>query len=185
MTNRAVAIRYAKVLFNLDYNEDRTKDNFEKRLEDFKVILPIFKENPKLLQFMKSPQISLADKTKVLNEVLKSKTDHTFLNYLSYLVEKRSLDHLSIIEREYRRLVDDLLEIWEVDVITAVPLDAGSEARLKEKIENEFQRKVILNKEVDPSIIGGTILIMENKMLDWSIAGRLKKMKENLILTEV
>lgn len=185
MTHRSIATRYAKVLFNLDFNIDRKQDYFERRIDDFKNIVPIFKGNPKLLQFFKSPQIDLAEKTKVLGDILKGKIDHTFMNFLSYLVEKRALDELNFIEREYRRLVDDLLEIWEVDVVTAVPLDDKSEAKLKEKIENEFQRKVILYKDVDPSIIGGVILVMQNKMLDWSLAGRLKKLKENLILTEV
>ncbi len=181
MTIRSAAARYAKVLFNLD----KTKGNFEERIEDFKEIVTILKGNPKLLQFLKSPQILLAEKRKVFEKVLKGTIDNTFINYLSYLVEKSALDYLSNIEREYRRLVDALLEIWEVDVVTAVPLDEKSELKLKEKLEKEFQRKVILYKDVDPSIIGGVTLVIENKMVDWSIAGRLKKIKENLISTEV
>lgn len=181
MIGRAISPRYAKVLFDLDC----IKSSLEQRLEDFESILNIFTDNPKLVKFLKSPQVVLNDKKKLVKNSLKGHFDETFMNFLFYLIQKKRLIHLGSIAHEYRLLVNEYLERWEADIVTAVPMDIESETKLVEKLEKIFHKKINLNKKIDPKIIGGAVLVISNEMLDWSVTGRLRKLKENLIAIQV
>lgn len=181
MIDYAISPRYAKVLFDLDC----AKGNSDRRLKDFDSIINIFNHNPKLVKFLKAPQVTLKEKKKLLWDSLKEKFDLMFINFLSFLIQKRRLGHLVSIGNVYRLLVNEYLERWEADIITAVPIDAQSERKLVEKLEKLFHKEINLKNRIDPKIIGGAILVTSNEMLDWSLTGRLRKLKEKLNATQV
>lgn len=180
MIGRELAPRYAKVLFSMDC----MKGNLVQRLVDFESMIKLLGDNPRLVNFLKTPQISLKDKKEILRNSLKGIFDQTFMDFLFYLIKKGRLMLLGHIADAFKLMVNEHFGIWEADIVTAVPLDAGSEEKLKQKMENDFRKKIRLNKKVDPTIIGGVILIIANEMLDWSVTGRLKKLKESLIATQ-
>lgn len=173
MIGHMISPRYARVLFDLDCG------NLDQRLEDLDAIISILHDNPKLVKFLKSPQIALKDKKKLLLDALKP-LDQKFISFLSYLIQKGRLIYLIGIAHEYRLLVNAFMKRSEADLVTAVPIDGDSERKLVEKLEKVFHKKLKLNKKIDPKIIGGAILITSNQMLDWSVAGRLKKLRTYL-----
>lgn len=181
MISHGLSRRYAQALFHLDSTHGR----LEQRLVDFKSLIQILKDAPKLVKFLKAPQVTLQDKKQVLQNVLKGRFDTTFMNFLFYLIQKDRIIHLEHIAEQYHWVVSEHLALWEADVVTALPIDPDSEMKLKEKLEKYFHKKIHLNKKIDPSILGGVILVIGNKMLDWSIANRLKKLKNNLIRTQI
>lgn len=181
MIKRSIALRYAKALFDLD----QTKENLEKRLKHFATLQKLLEKQPKLLHFLQSPQIRLADKERVLKACFKNEFDALFFHFFFYLIEKRRLNDLSQIAIEYHAMVDEFLDVWEAKITTAVPLDSETEQKLRRKLEGFYHKKVNIKKEVNPKIIGGAILVVANEMIDWSVAGRLKRMKENLLAANV
>lgn len=181
MMNYTTSIRYAKVLFELDCQNSQ----LDTRLGCFASIMNIFHEHPELVQFLRAPYVALQDKQTMLQETLKEVFDPTFIHFLVFLMQKRRLNHLEQIRRVYRFLVNRHLGKWEAELVTAVPVDAENEAKLVEKLEHIFHKKILLNKKVDPKIIGGGILVLSNSMLDWSVTGRLAKLKDHLIASVV
>lgn len=177
MIKRTIALRYAKALFDLDHS----KENLEKRCNNFKFLQELFEKNPKLKKFLLAPQITLSEKENFLQLDLKNEFDQTFFHFLIFLIKQRRLNDLTQIGLEYRLIVDQFLNMWEAKITTAVPLEAQTEAVLKQKLENFYHIKVKINNEVDPKIIGGAILVVANEMIDWSVASRLKKLKEDLV----
>lgn len=177
MINRAIAPRYAKVLFDIDCR----KGSLQERIKDFEFMVKTFKDHPKLINFLKAPQISLKEKKKLIHDTFNGIFDQTFMNFIFYLIQKSRLINLGHIASAYRFMVNEYLGLWEAEIVTAMPLDVDSETKLKQKLEKDFQKKIILDKHVDPRIIGGAVLIIANEMLDWSVTGRLRKLKENLI----
>lgn len=179
MIKRDVALRYAKGLFDLDI----AKESLEKRLRDFELIQALIEEHPKLLTFLKAPQIDLAEKGKMLKSSLTNQCDTTFVHFLIYLIGEGRLGYLTQIALEYRLFVDKYLEIWEAKIITAVPIEPQTEEKLRKKLESFYHKKIKIEKEINPQIIGGAVLVVANEMIDWSIAERLKKIKERLLNT--
>ena len=178
MRNYAIASRYAKALFESDMLDEA----LPKRIEDFEMLLKVFDQNPALQRTLIAPQLESKDKKEILLSILDGRLDQKLLNFLFLLVEKRRWDYLKLIARAYRLLVNKHLEIWEAELLTAVPLDEGSEEVLKQKLKKIFNKKQIyLRKIIKPSIIGGATLLVENEMIDWSILGKLNKMKKSLL----
>jgi F-type H+-transporting ATPase subunit delta len=177
MIKRALALRYSKALYDLD----SPKGQLEKRVADFDFLLKTLKNQPKLLKFLEAPQITLQEKEKVLQACFSGKFDPTLFHFLSFLIEKGRFGYLSQIALEYRLMVDEALGIWEAEIVTAVPIEKEYEEQLKAKLEKFYQKKVKIKKEIDQKIIGGAVLIIANEMIDWSVAGRLKKLKEYLL----
>lgn len=173
MIDRAISLRYAKALFDLDGIKGQL-------IADFECTTKALNDHPKLLKFLKSP-ISLIEKREVFQNLLGKNLNSVFIHFIFYLIQKGRLDNLQSISQEYKRMVNEYLGVWEVDIVSAVPIDADSELKLKEKLERDFSKKISLNKTVNPKIIGGAILVIENEMLDWSVASRVRKLKESLM----
>lgn len=172
-----IAERYAKVLFKLDLE----KDAFESRLWDFDNMLLLLDSSPKLVAFIDSPQILFKDKKKLLESDLSETFDSDFIEFLCFLIGKKRFDYLQQIAKKYRDLVNEHLGIWEAELILPAPLEPKIEKKLIDKLEESFEKKIDVNRKIQPEIIGGSILIIQNNMVDWSITGRLKKLKESLL----
>lgn len=177
MSDRSISSRYAKVLFDLDGRDGK----YEERLKDFDFILNSMKAHPQFEKLLRSPQLPVEEKKTVLHKLFKDSFDQRLMDFLFYLLQKGRLAKLKPIAKSYRHMANEHLGMWEANIITAVPMDAESEKRLVAKLEKEFQKKIHLNKKVDPQIIGGAILVVSNEMVDGSVRGRLKKLKEHLI----
>jgi F-type H+-transporting ATPase subunit delta len=174
MIDHTISSRYAKVLFDLD----TATDSFKERLQNFERLIGILKENPKLAKLLRDPHVAVVDKRQALEGLFAC--DQTFMNFLFYLIQKGRLANLGQIASDYRLTVNKYFDTWGADIVTAIPLDTDSEAKLKQKLEKDFHKKITLTKKVDPTIIGGAILLIGNEMVDWSVRNRLKKLKEHL-----
>lgn len=176
MTRHGIAGRYAKALFNLDVS----KGVLEKRIEDFELLLGILQGESKLEHLFSAPQLKVEEKKQILHSLMQKRLDKVLLSFLSFLIEKGRWSYLRQIARHYHLLVDRYLGIWEARLVTAVAIDREMEERLKLKLQKKFDKQIKLKKEVDPNLIGGATLMLENEMIDWSLSGKLKKMKKEL-----
>lgn len=181
MIKNTVALRYSKALFD----QDSDKVHLEERLSNFAFILASTKGHPKLLNFLKAPQIDVEEKKRVLQSLLSGRSDSAFLHFLYYLIEKGRFKFLQQIASEYRTMVNHYLGVWEAKIITGVPIEPDIEDKLRVKLETFYRKKIRLKKEINPKMIGGAILVVGNEMIDWSIKSRLKKLKETLLATSV
>jgi len=177
MMGRAIAERYAKVFYEL--NAPRQK--LEQGLAELDAFVFILHQQPQFAEFLNAPQIEAHEKQKMLKKIFGNKFEETLINFISYLIEQKRLSFLSQILREYGLRVDEHLGVWRVDLKTAVPINEEIETQLRKKIEDVYKKRVVIHTEVDPSIIGGAILVIANEMADWSVKGRLKNLKEELL----
>jgi len=181
MIKRGIALRYSKALFEMDKSEATLK----KRLAYFQLLQNLLKANPKLEKFLQSPQIDKQNKEELLLSIFNKDADPPFLLYLMNLAQMRRLDYIDQIAMEFHLMVDEFLNIWEAKIITAVPLEEQTGMMLKKKLEDFYKKKIKITNEINPKIIGGAILLANNEMIDWSVASRLKEIKENLLKTHV
>jgi F-type H+-transporting ATPase subunit delta len=65
-------------------------------------------------------------------------------------------------------------------VTTAVSMDATLEAKVLAKVATLSSKKITIENNVDPSIIGGFILRIGDKQYNASVANRLQVLKREL-----
>ena len=73
--------------------------------------------------------------------------------------------------------------ICEVTAVTASPMDADLTEKLKEKMCSVTGKKVVLQTRVDPSILGGIVVKVDNKQIDTSVKTRLEELAQQLTQT--
>lgn len=178
MIKADIAKRYSKVLFNLDLENDY----LTKRLNDLDALVELFNINPELTEFLNSPQITHKQKVEFLKQNLKS-LDSDLVDFVIFLIKKKRLEYLESIANKYRNLVNEHFGIWEAEMVVSAPVKKELIHQMIEKLERSFHKKIKVQPKIKPEIIGGAILLIENTMIDWSITGRLKKMKERLLET--
>lgn len=168
-----LAIRYAKALFN-----SASKIEQQNLLGNFEDLLNIYSKTPKLYSFLNSPEISKQQKESLLKIPFKGKSD--FLGFLSLLLQKGRFKYLSAIAKEYHTIYTDAYGITHAHLTTAIPLDKEMKGHLKEKLKRIYNKEFELICNVDSKIIGGGVLVIAGRMIDFSIQDKLDRLKTQL-----
>ncbi len=65
------------------------------------------------------------------------------------------------------------------NVKTVIPLLKEEKEELIKKLGNKYNKKIILQEEIDKSIIGGVYVRVGDDVLDGTLSTRLKDIKKN------
>lgn len=80
----------------------------------------------------------------------------------------------------YQKLYRQIYQIGRVRIITATAMEAGVIDWIKKLITDRTSKRIEFVERIDPSVIGGFILRVNSKQLDYSIAGEMKKIAKSL-----
>lgn len=168
-----VGKRYASSLFDVAVDLNKI-DDFHSQLEFIK---NIFSSEGKLLTILEHPRISRGEKRNLVEEIFKKSVSQELLNFLFIIIDKRREDSLMDIIKEYNAIFKEYKGILDVEAITAVTMGEEPKNRLKLALKSKFHKEINLSNRVDPSIIGGVLLKMNEKVIDSTLRYELKEME--------
>ncbi len=171
-----VARRYTRALFDVAIQQNRLEE-VQQDLED---VLQLWLNFPDLQRVMMGP-VPLHRKQQIWRDILADKAGSLALDFILLLTEKRRLDTLPAIREELQRLVDDYKGILRAYVETAVPLDPDLEEALIHRLSFITGKQVQIISEVNPDLIGGIIVRVEDRIYDGSVRGYLEGLRERLL----
>jgi len=174
MARRYSARRYARAVFEIALEKQRL-DEWQSGLEKMAQLA----QDKSVVSVLESPDIRFEDKAGLLSERL-SDTEPLVLNLVYLLLARGRFGMLADIAGEYQRLLDDYYNLERAEATTAAPLDEEDKKRLGERLGDIIGKKVILEHEVDPDLIGGVVIRVAGKLLDGSTRGRLEALKREL-----
>ena len=181
MLRGAVSHKYARALF-----DEAVERGVAQRVSDDLVsLLELEEEEPAFLTFLLSPEVSEKQKIEFLRTVFGPRVDPLVVDFLHLLVEKGRMPFLASICRDYQGLFEEHQGLLRAKVLTAVPLDADRERRLKSELDRVTGKNVVLEKKVDPSILGGVVVHLGNKIIDRSLRRGLRELGRSLLRVEV
>jgi F-type H+-transporting ATPase subunit delta len=181
MDNSRIGIRYAKALF-MSANEKGLINEIYKNIIE---VVGIFQSSKDLSIALQNPVIKPSAKKKVI-ETLFAKNVNTLVIQLIHLMidNKRELfilDTLKCFVQLYRKEKN----IRAVTLTTAIPIDNIIENEIITAIKKHFNAEVELDKVINPSIIGGFILRIDDVQYDTSALSQLHKIKRQLLTSEI
>jgi F-type H+-transporting ATPase subunit delta len=172
-----LARRYAKALFSLGKEQDK----YEAYNEAISAIAALYEESPEVADSLTNPLFPLEARQKIMAKVAElAKADKMLTAFLNLLVEKHRAAILPDIAQEMQVMVDREQGISHGSVISAVELDAALLEKIQATLEKITGNQVILETEVDSSIIGGVIAKVGDLVLDGSIKTQLNGLKESI-----
>ena len=169
------AKRYAQAIFELALE----RDEFEIWREGLKKIVALAADQ-ELMALLENPSLTFAAKKSLLQERLRE-TNPLVLNLAFLLVSKGLLRRSAEISQIYGELLDAHRGVERAQVITALPLDDQEKEAISNRLGKIAQRKVAVDSQVDPSIIGGFIARIGDTLIDGSVHQKLETLKRNLV----
>lgn len=172
--------RYAKALYKFALESSST----EKVYDFMKTLVLSFEKQPALQEVMDNPFIADADKTRLLNTAAGAdpKKDTVLEDFFKLLAENRRFEMARAIALAYCLLYRQENNIYQVEVTSAAPLAPGEEKRLKDFILNHLHGGTMeYSSSVNPDLIGGFVIKIDNELLDASISNELNQLRLKLL----
>lgn len=130
-----------------------------------------------------NPFLSVKDKCDLIKTAAGDGADNaTFVDFLKLLADNKRLDIIFAVARDYAALYRSERNIYKVDVVSASPLTQSDEDRLKSIIEKNLNGGTMeYSSSVNPDLIGGFTVTIDNRRLDASVRNELKQLRVNLL----
>jgi F-type H+-transporting ATPase subunit delta len=172
-----VAAKYAKALFDASLEAGVEK----KVTEDLKKLSSLFETLPEFFQFMSSPAIPVDEKHTFIQSQFEGKVTQQVYNLLRLMEENDRLSSFIQVQEKFQALRDEYLGVATAEVVTATELTSALEKKLqKSLVKLSGLNEVILNKRVDPGILGGVIIKIQDKVIDGSFVGKLEALRKHI-----
>ncbi|QIE01774.1 F0F1 ATP synthase subunit delta [Buchnera aphidicola] len=101
-------------------------------------------------------------------------------NLIQLLAENQRLNILNNILKQFLKLETDYQNILIVTLSTAFALQEKNIIEIQKILENVFLKKIKLLLKINPEIIGGIIVYIDDTVFDFSIKNSLKQLSEKL-----
>lgn len=101
--------------------------------------------------------------------------------FLTLVQQKGRVDYLPLMLRDFIRAYYRARNIHPGRLVSAIPLPEETVEKYRRAAEKHFGGRILLETELDPSLIGGVVLTVDGHRLDASVAGQLQKLRSELI----
>ena len=175
MKETRASIRYAKatLVFAEEANSSQAVN------ADINSLMSLMKENLDLSKVLENPMLDADRKEALINAILPQASEET-KKLFSLLAVNNRMELLLLTCDNFVQLYGAQRGEAKVIVTTAIPLTLDLENQVLQEIKTLTNKKVILENKIDPSIIGGYILKIDDKEFDASISSQLKAIKTTL-----
>jgi F-type H+-transporting ATPase subunit delta len=176
MNDSKISVRYARALF-LSALEKKILDNV---CQDMVFISEIcrFAETK---EFLRSPIIIPSKKEEIFHKMLGDNVEKITLSTIDLIVKNGRESFIPAIARVFISETKKFKGITESVLTTAVKVDDKVKIQITDLISETFKTKVELKENIDPEIVGGFILQVDDNLIDASIRNKLRKIKKELL----
>ena len=173
---KLVSLPYATALFEIAKEQNAT-EAFAKQVN---VVLEVLEQNKQILELLLHPKVTQDEKITLIDTIFQDKVIDEITGMLTIVVYKGRQSVIIDILNEFLAMVNEHLGIVKATVTTAVELNTKQLSQIKDKIQSTTEKDIELEAVVDASIIGGMVIRVGDNVVDASIAGRLRELKEGL-----
>ncbi len=177
METSKIGVRYAKAFFELVAE----RKMLEKAADDIRLIQSVWKESDDLQVALLNPVIPPSGKKKIIKVLFTGKIEEITMRFLELILQNRRETYLPDILRRFMHLYTLSLGVKPAELITAFPVSQEITGKVSEVLRRMFHSEIALTPVVQPSLIGGFIVRVDDLQIDASIASQLRLMKRQLI----
>jgi F-type H+-transporting ATPase subunit delta len=170
-----IAQVYARSLFDVAKEHDEL-DEIHEQLGEFADALD---KNRELQVFFFSPYFSSEEKKDGVDKVIDGGNEH-FVNFLKLIAERHRMPAVFRMRRVFDSMWKEENKLLDVRISSAIELDDDLVKTIGGRIEDQTGRKIDLDANVDPDLIGGLVLRVGNMVLDASVRGRLDRLRKEV-----
>jgi len=152
----------------------------ERTLEELQGIALIASPDTRLGKFLYDPQISPADRRKVLDQGLQGKVLPSVRVFADLLLRKKRFHMIASVAHEFQAIVERIKGLERATLVSAVPLTSAEQKRLHTELERYTGKKIVLDVQVDASLVGGAYVRIGDRVIDRSVKTLLEAIANQL-----
>lgn len=172
----AIGVRYAQALFDMA----KAKNQLDAQLAELVKVQLIFRDHQSLVRALQSPTVPSPVKKSILQKVLNGRVDTTTLHFFYVLVDKGREIYVDSVIDSYRELLRQSRDEVKVVVQSADKLDDSLVKQVETSMKGYTGKKVELEFEVVPELLGGLVFRIGDRIIDGSIRHQLNHIHERL-----
>jgi F-type H+-transporting ATPase subunit delta len=174
----STARHYAQAVFDLAAQE-KDFSAWMRRLD----LLGELLEKGDLGRTLADPSLRIAQKLELCRAVLERDAgiDRPAGNLLLLLVSSQRQRLLPAIREAYRELVDRKEGRVLAQLTTAIAVSETEQKRLAGELSERLHMDVRFEAKVDPSILGGVVVRVGDRVFDASLTARLQQLRQQLL----
>ncbi len=176
-TRSGVSFRYASAIYDIANNQGK----LEQVKSDFQNFNQLCEASRDFYLFLKSPVVKALRKLEILKKLFSSEYDKVILEFMSLVCKKNRAGQLKEIAESFASVYNIRKGIEKASVLTAMDLTditAKELEKLAKKVVGD--KELELEYKIEPSLIGGFLLKVEDKQMDQTVSTKLKKIKKEL-----
>jgi|SRR5690554_460809 len=181
MNESLITIRYAKAIFSVASENDSLLE----LKNDMELVLDACNGSPDLIHMLNSPVVVQSVKINVLKEIFAQKISDTTLQLLILTIKNGREAFIPAICKDVVDMIKAEKNIVDAVITTARELDEETIEKARQTLEKELNARVELTAKINERIIGGMVLRIDNMQYDASVETRLKKLKKELLETQL
>ena len=177
MDNGKISVRYARALFQIAQEqgcEDAIYNGLSHFAHNYSLAIAQFNE------VLADPIVAPKEKVKLIEMAVGNPMHDTLKQFIAFVAEQKREDKMFLIALKYMEMYRTKHGILNTRVTTATELTESSYEKIKAFIKETFDADAEIDARIDPHLIGGFILDIENTRMDASVAGQLNALKNKL-----
>ena len=177
MDNGRISVRYARALFQTAQEqgcEDAVYDGLTRFAHNYLLAISQFNE------VLADPIVAQEEKVKLMEMAVGEPLHDCLKQFIAFVAEQKREDKMFLIAMKYMEMYRAKHNILSTQVTTATELPEGTYDKIRAFVKQTLDADAEIEVHIDPSLIGGFILDIENTRMDASVVGQLNALKNRL-----
>ena len=169
MNFETIARPYAQAIY------DHSK-GWEVDLEQLELAL----KTPEVQMLIDSPKLAYKEKTEVFLSLFEGQIESKTSNLVKVLGESKRISLIPHISKEYRKLLSGTKSSSEVVITSAFELSTEQLEKVTDSLKGRYGDSLTVEQVIDNSLIGGFSIKCGDEVTDYSIKGKLEKLRNQI-----
>jgi len=132
-------------------------------------------------RMLANPAVPLETRTEMAEAIFGKVVGRPVLNLIGLMLRRGRTHELPRLAAEFRRLDNARQGITLATATSAATLTPDEVRDLTQRMEQLTGGRVELDLQVDPSLLGGLVVRVGDRLIDGSVRGRLERLRNQLV----
>jgi F-type H+-transporting ATPase subunit delta len=128
-----------------------------------------------------NPAVALEQREAMVQSIFGTVVGRPVFNLIGLMLRRGRIEQLPRVAAEFRRLDNARLGITLATATSAAPLNPDEVRALTARMEQLTGGRVELDLRTDPSLLGGLVVRIGDRLIDGSVRGRLERLRNQLV----
>jgi F-type H+-transporting ATPase subunit delta len=177
MNEGKISVRYAQALYALAEEQGVQKDIYT-RME---ALSEAFIQVPGFAATLSNPMQPAINKLSLLLTATGCASESLLASFFRFIAKKGREEYMVFMAMSYQKVYREKQRIVMGKITSAVSLEAGTADKIRKLVDQRFSASMELSTKVEPDILGGFILEVDNYQMDSSLRTKLESVRSKLM----